>query len=51
MCVSPDPAIADIINGYNAFVDRIEQLDLPRAIEEKPKLDVSHPPFPGIFLH
>ncbi|KAJ9109817.1 hypothetical protein QFC20_003233 [Naganishia adeliensis] len=34
-----DPAITDIINGYNAFVDRIEQLDLPRAIEEKPKLD------------
>lgn len=39
--ISTDPAISDIINGYNAFVDRIEQLGLPSAIEEKPRLDVS----------
>ncbi|GHJ86459.1 hypothetical protein NliqN6_2861 [Naganishia liquefaciens] len=34
-----DPAIIDIINKYNAFVTLIEQLGLPRAIEEKPRLD------------
>jgi hypothetical protein len=36
-----DPAIVDVINKYNAFVTLVEQLGLPSAIEEKPRLDVS----------
>lgn len=38
---STDPAIIDVINKYNAFVTLVEQLGLPSAIEEKPRLDVS----------
>lgn len=37
-----DPAIMDVISKYNAFVTLIEQLGLPRAIEQKPRLDVGH---------
>lgn len=30
----------DAIAHYNAFVDRVVALDLPKLIEEKPRLDV-----------
>ncbi|KAJ9101726.1 hypothetical protein QFC21_003065 [Naganishia friedmannii] len=34
-----DLAVLEIIDRYNAFVNRIEELGLPAAIQEKPRLD------------
>lgn len=36
-----DGSAQAIIAGYTSYVDKVLELDLPRLIEEKPRLDVS----------
>jgi tRNA nucleotidyltransferase (CCA-adding enzyme) len=38
--ISLDLGVLEVIDRYNAFVNRIEELGLPAAIQEKPRLDV-----------
>jgi hypothetical protein len=46
----PEAKVTDLIKRYNAFIEKILQLDLHSAVDAKPLLDVSILYYSGAIL-